>query len=342
MPLTRKLASKSLIKQNTNQDTVGTGVTNLTRDAFTGTGSQTIFTLTSAPLSSVNTQVFISGVYQNKSNYTVTNTTLTFSVAPPAGTLIEVISGTNYSIGIPGDSSVTNAKLANMNNNTIKGNNTGASAAPVDLTQQNVRDMLYVAPTRTTLTSGSGTYNTPTNCKYIKVRMVGGGAGGAGGFGTGTGTGGNGGSTTFGSLTANGGTGGVYGASSGGAGGTAASIPSGWSGFSVAGGSGSGAAYWSGGCGGSSAFGGAGGAGWSSGTGFSGIAGALNTGSGGGGGGGNSGTGGSGGGAGAYIEVISTSLLSSYSYSVGTGGAAGSSVGAAGGSGVIIVEEYYQ
>jgi microcystin-dependent protein len=111
MPLTRKLASKSLIKQNTNQDVIGTGVTNLVRDAFTGTGSQTVFTLTTAPLSAANTQVFISGVYQNKNTYTVIGTTLTFSTAPPSSTLIEVISGTNYSIGVPGDGAVTSAKL---------------------------------------------------------------------------------------------------------------------------------------------------------------------------------------------------------------------------------------
>jgi microcystin-dependent protein len=111
MPLTRKLATKSLIKQNTNQDVIGTGVTNLVRDAFTGTGSQTVFTLTTAPLSAANTQVFISGVYQNKNTYTVIGTTLTFSTAPPSSTLIEVISGTNYSIGVPGDGAVTSAKL---------------------------------------------------------------------------------------------------------------------------------------------------------------------------------------------------------------------------------------
>lgn len=112
MPLTRKLASKSLIKQNTNQDVIGTGVTNLVRDAFTGTGSQTVFTLSVAPLSAANTQVFISGVYQNKNTYTISGTTLTFSTPPPNATNIEVISGTNYSIGVPGDQAVTLTKLA--------------------------------------------------------------------------------------------------------------------------------------------------------------------------------------------------------------------------------------
>lgn len=115
MPLTRKLASKSLIKQNTNQDVIGTGVTNLVRDAFTGTGSQIAFALTTAPLSAANTQVFISGVYQNKNTYTISGATLTFTTPPPNATTVEVISGTNYSIGVPGDSTVTAAKIVDNN-----------------------------------------------------------------------------------------------------------------------------------------------------------------------------------------------------------------------------------
>ena len=39
-------------------------------------------------------------------------------------------------------------------------------------------------PTVTRLLSGSGTYTTPSGCKYIKVKMVGGGGGG-GGIGSG-------------------------------------------------------------------------------------------------------------------------------------------------------------
>ena len=194
MPLTRKLASKSLIKQNTNQDVIGTGVTNLVRDAFTGTGSQTVFTLSIAPLSAANTQVFISGVYQNKNTYTISGTTLTFSTPPPNATNIEVISGTNYSIGVPGDGAVSNVKLANAPANTIKANNTGSAAAPTDITIPQLAAM-FTTPTVQRFTSGSGTYNAPANVKYIRVKMVGGGGAGA--------------STVFGS-NANGGAAGAY------------------------------------------------------------------------------------------------------------------------------------
>ena len=56
---------------------------------FTGTGSQTVFTLSSTPTSSV--QIYINGVYQQKNTYTVSGTTLTFSAAPPYTASIEVL-----------------------------------------------------------------------------------------------------------------------------------------------------------------------------------------------------------------------------------------------------------
>ena len=50
------------------------------------------FTLTSEPNSVNNIQVYIDGVYQNKSNFSVSGTTLTFTTDPPAGTNnVEVI-----------------------------------------------------------------------------------------------------------------------------------------------------------------------------------------------------------------------------------------------------------
>jgi hypothetical protein len=58
---------------------------------FTGTGSQTVFTLANAPVSENTTQVYINGVYQQKNIYTVAGTTLTFSTAPPYTASIEVL-----------------------------------------------------------------------------------------------------------------------------------------------------------------------------------------------------------------------------------------------------------
>lgn len=72
----------------------GGGSTALTveQDTFNGDGSTIAFTLTSSCDSENNTQVYIDGVYQSKSNYSVSGTTLTFSTAPATGTNnIEVI-----------------------------------------------------------------------------------------------------------------------------------------------------------------------------------------------------------------------------------------------------------
>ena len=66
---------------------------------FTGDGSTTAFTLNAAPGSENNTQVFINGVYQQKTDYTVSGTTLTFDTAPTNGDIIEVNSFTVTNLG---------------------------------------------------------------------------------------------------------------------------------------------------------------------------------------------------------------------------------------------------
>jgi len=57
---------------------------------FTGTGSQTNFTLTAAPTDENNTQVYINGVYQQKNTYSLNGATLIFSEAPPYTSTIEI------------------------------------------------------------------------------------------------------------------------------------------------------------------------------------------------------------------------------------------------------------
>lgn len=170
-------------------------------------------------------------------------------------------------------------------------------------------------PTRTVLTSGSGTYTPPSGCVRIYARLVGGGGGGAGNSGNGT----AGGSTTLGnSLTAGGGSAGTT--SAAGAGGSA----SGGS-VNISGGAGAGGTANEIGPGGASAFG----SGYVPGT--------------------NSGAGGGsieayGGGGGAYLEAI-ISNPSAMSYAVGAGGTGGSGSpgfgGVPGAAGIIIIEEYF-
>ena len=91
----------------------GLGATNIAVDAFSGNNSTTAFTLSGDPGSENNTQVYVSGVYQEKDTYSVSGTTLTFSTAPPTGTSnIEVVSSAPLAIGTPSDGTVTTAKLA--------------------------------------------------------------------------------------------------------------------------------------------------------------------------------------------------------------------------------------
>jgi hypothetical protein len=69
----------------------GIGAAAFQVDNFTGTGSQTIFTLSNSSQGENFTFVYINGVYQQKNTYTVSSTTLTFSTAPPVTSSIEVM-----------------------------------------------------------------------------------------------------------------------------------------------------------------------------------------------------------------------------------------------------------
>ena len=93
-------------------DIGGSGATSVSLTEAKGNGSTTAFTLTTAPGSENNTQVFIDGVYQEKGTYAVSGTTLTFSTAPPNGSSVEVTGFSESSVGTPGDGTVTTAKLA--------------------------------------------------------------------------------------------------------------------------------------------------------------------------------------------------------------------------------------
>ena len=69
----------------------GIGAAEFQVQNFTGTGSQTVFTLNSASFGENFTFVYINGVYQQKNTYTVSGATLTFSEAPPFTSSIEVM-----------------------------------------------------------------------------------------------------------------------------------------------------------------------------------------------------------------------------------------------------------
>lgn len=212
-----------------------------------------------------------------------------------------------------------------------------------------------------TKTGGTGdttiTYYAVRSPLWLEVEMVGPGGGGGGAGTTGATDGADGSAaTTFGTtlLSAGPGLKGSGGSQSMGGAGGASSLGTGPTGLALAGSNGGAIAAFAsalgantdGGEGGASVYGGGG----ETAPNVAGTAGATNSGSGGAGGGGNAtvnSTGGSGGGSGGYVRAKITTVLSTYAYLNGTGGAAGTAGtsgqnGGAGANGRLLITANYQ
>jgi hypothetical protein len=72
--------------------------TNVAIATMTGDNSDTTLTLPIEPINENSVQVFFDGVYQNKSNFSISGTTLTFSTAPPTNVAVEAIMFTQTNI----------------------------------------------------------------------------------------------------------------------------------------------------------------------------------------------------------------------------------------------------
>ena len=94
--------------------TSGVNGTGHTTNRFTANGSQYQFTLSSDPVTKDNCFVFWDGVYQQKTEYTTSGTTLDFgsSNVPASGTIIEVITPTVTAINVPTIGSVVPASIS--------------------------------------------------------------------------------------------------------------------------------------------------------------------------------------------------------------------------------------
>ena len=80
-------------------------------DEFTGNGSTAAYTLSVAPLNENNTFVYLDGVYQEKSTYTVSGTTLTFDTNVTSGHSIEVVTPQVSEINQPAAGSIDNVNM---------------------------------------------------------------------------------------------------------------------------------------------------------------------------------------------------------------------------------------
>ena len=131
------------------------------RDVFTATANQTAFVISSNISSSSNTQVYIDGVYQAKSNYTTSGSTVTFSTGVPAGAIVEII----HFISV----------YAKVYTDTFTGDNTTVNfTASKDVTDENVTqvyiDGVYQSKDNYTTSGTTITFSTaPPNGSAVEV-----------------------------------------------------------------------------------------------------------------------------------------------------------------------------
>jgi len=117
--LVNALAAGDLVQIATFAKVLGTG--DIGRNTYTGDGTTTAFTLGSDPEGENNLFVFIDGVYQEKTTFSQSGTTLTFTSAPASGTTIEVMIGSR------------NVSLGSLNDLNVGGNLTVDGYADLDL-----------------------------------------------------------------------------------------------------------------------------------------------------------------------------------------------------------------
>ena len=84
---------------------------------FTATAGQTDFTLSQDPKSENNTQVYINGVYQQKTDYTVTGTTLAFDTGLTVGDVVEV---NMFTVATLGNTDTVNEGVSNLYHTTAR------------------------------------------------------------------------------------------------------------------------------------------------------------------------------------------------------------------------------
>jgi hypothetical protein len=138
------------------------------KNNFVGTGSQTAFTLNTTVNEENMTFVFLEGIYQDKSTYGISGSTLTFTTAPQSGYNIEVMvlgaisASTNalYTDTFTGDGSTTDYALG---------------ITPVDLNAIEVYlNGLYQNVSTLTLAGNTVTFATaPPSGVIIEIRSVG-------------------------------------------------------------------------------------------------------------------------------------------------------------------------
>ena len=146
--------------------TFGDNTTKVDNYTATGDGSTTAFDTGINPGSEVNTWIFIDGVYQQKSEYSYSGSTVTFTTAPQNGASIDVITGTSSNI-TASDTVLGVYEATTTNTDTYA---TGISASNENNTWVFVGGV-YQPKDSYTFSSGTLTFdaNTPTGQKLSVV-----------------------------------------------------------------------------------------------------------------------------------------------------------------------------
>ena len=145
---------------------------------FTGDGSTTAFTLNADPGNENNTQIYINGVYQQKTDYTVSGTTLTFDTGLTVGDVVEVNSFTVTNLGSSDQVTEGVSNLYHTSARAISaisaGNLTGLTVDTNVLSVDATNDRVGIGTTspnnklQVEITGNNGTYADADNPLYLK------------------------------------------------------------------------------------------------------------------------------------------------------------------------------
>jgi hypothetical protein len=140
-------------------------LTGLVFNSFTGDGSTVSYTLSTTPTNKNYTMVSIGGLTQNKNNYSISGTTLTFTTAPPNTAPIEVIT---FGPAI----NTAQAQGANTQVQINNNGNMGASANLTFDTGTNTLSTVNITNTGNVTTTGNISANNITSTGSVTAQNV--------------------------------------------------------------------------------------------------------------------------------------------------------------------------
>ena len=156
-----------------------TGALVSTTDTFTGNGSSTAYTLSAIPSNTNYVFVNIDGVQQQRANYSLVGSTLTFTTAPPNTSKIEITSLTSSSgavIGLTTFGGSNNAVYSSSANTLVAGTLPVTAGGTNNTTYTNGQIIYYDGSKLTSLANSgvtAGSYGNTTTIPSITVDAYG-------------------------------------------------------------------------------------------------------------------------------------------------------------------------